>query len=224
MYRDWSVSKAVRYLIGLEKGYKSALDGGYANLSALAKLLKPTVDALIGRDVKHSTIVTSLKRLRARVPVRRLAIAQVIARSKLEAKTGLAKLTLKRNRASLGIARDLAVRARGFFQLLDGITSITLICSRERLEEVKKELPRQLIVGESESIAALIIVSPATIEKTHGVISHILEWLAYREINVEEVISCYKDTIILVATEDGGKAFDALNELISSCKRVVSKT
>jgi hypothetical protein len=223
LYRDWSVSRAVRYLIGLEKGYKSALDGGYANLSALAKLLKPTLDALLGQEVKHSTIVTALKRVRGRFHGRRLATAQVIARSKLEAKTGLAKIILKRNRTTLRIARDLAIRVRGFFQLLDGITSITLICSQEKLEEIRSEFPRSLIIGESGSIAALVIVSPSIIEKTHGVVSHILEWLAHREINVEEVISCYKDTIIFVATEDGGKAFDAINELIMNCRRIVSR-
>ncbi|MCS7146242.1 MAG: hypothetical protein RMJ28_02025 [Nitrososphaerota archaeon] len=208
----------------MEKGYKSAIDGGYANLSALAKLIKPTIDALLGQDVKLSTIVTALKRMRERPLEKRLATARVIAKSKLEAKTGLAKIILKRNKASLRIARDLAVGPRGFFQLLDGITSITLICSQERLEEVKREFPRSLFISEKGSIAALIIVSPAIIEKTHGVVSYMLEWLALKEVNVEEVVSCYKDTIILVATEDGGKAFDALNELIMSCRRIVSKS
>ncbi|MEM0445149.1 MAG: hypothetical protein QXO86_01890 [Nitrososphaerota archaeon] len=222
MYRHWSVSRAVKYLVGLEKSYKSAIDGGYANLSALAKILKPTITSLLGQEVNVSTIVTALKRMRGQSPPRRLAIAEVIARSELEVKTGLSKMILKRNRASLRVARDLAIEVKGFYQLLDGISSITLICSSERLETVKSRFPRPLIISETHSIAALIIVSPSTIEQTHGVVSHFLEWLASREINVEEVISCYRDTIILVATKDGGRAFDALNELIQSCKRVVS--
>lgn len=223
LYRNWSVSRAVRYLVSLEKSYKSALDNGYANLSALAGILKPTVDSLLGQNVKSSTIVTALKRMRGPAHTHRLATARVLAKSKLEAKTGLAKIILRRNRASLRIARDLALEIKGFYQLLDGITSITIICDSERLEEVERHFPRSLIVSETPSIAALIIVSPSAIARTYGVVSYMLEWLASKEINVEEVISCHKDTMILVATEDGGRAFDALNDLIQSCRKIVAK-
>ncbi|MEM4303559.1 MAG: hypothetical protein QW470_05535 [Candidatus Caldarchaeum sp.] len=222
MYRYWSVSRAVRYLISLEKSYKSAIDSGYANLTALARLLKPSVSALLDQDVKVSTIVTALKRMRDHIQLRRLEAAQVIARSKLVARTGVAKIILKRNRTSLRIARDLALEAKGFYQILDGISSITLICSSDQLKEVRKRFPRPLIISETSSIVALIIVSPPAIERTYGVVSHLLEWLASREINVEEVISCYKDTIILVATEYGGLAFDTLNELIQTCRKIVA--
>jgi len=222
LYRGWSVSRAVRYIIGIEKSYLHALDSGYANLTALANLIKPTVESILGHGVKHSTIVTALKRMRGGGRGATLAAARVIAGSRLRARTGLAKLTVRRSRSSSRIARDLAIRSRGFFQLLDGVSTITLIFDRGRLERVRNEFPPRMILRESSDIAALIIVSPSIIEETHGVVSHMLEWLAMREINVEEVVSCHKDTIILVSTKDGGRAFDALNELISTCRRIVA--
>lgn len=117
----------------------------------------------------------------------------------------------------------MALKVRGFYQLLDGITSVTIICNLDLVRDIISEIPRPLIINKTTNIAALIIISPAAIERTYGVVSHMLEWLAHKEINVEEVVSCYKDTIILVATEDGGKAFDALNELILICRRIISK-
>jgi acetolactate synthase small subunit len=45
-----------------------------------------------------------------------------------------------------------------------------------------------------------------------------------RGINVEEVLSCHTDTTIVVAVEDGGRAFDALSQLINNCRRLAESS
>ncbi|PSN93878.1 hypothetical protein B9Q09_05085, partial [Candidatus Marsarchaeota G2 archaeon ECH_B_SAG-C16] len=39
--------------------------------------------------------------------------------------------------------------------------------------------------------------------------------LSRRGINIDNTVSCYTDTVIVVKMQDAGRAFEALNELIT---------
>jgi aspartokinase len=223
MYQGWSVSKAVRHLVSFNKGYRQALEEGYANISALSRLIKPSVESMLGREVTIDSIITSLKRMRAVAKPPSFQAVKVLARSRLEVRTGIAKVTVKKNSQTKRIARDLATSSLGFFQLLDGVTSITLIVDLKNYEEVRQAFLPAFRISENTSMAALLVISPPKIAETPGVLSLILEHLARHEINVEEVVSCHTDTIILVRGVDGGRGFDVIHNLIALSKRLVQQ-
>jgi hypothetical protein len=224
MYQGWSVSRAIRHLLSFNKSYRQALDEGYANISSLSRLLKPSIENMLEREVSLDSVITALKRARKRAGGPSLAIAKVLAKSRLEVRTGVAKLTVKKTKRSQIVARDLALRSRGFFQLLDGITSITLIVDRKGYKEIKHAFPPTLRLADKEGVAALIVISPPSIEKTPGVLSIMLEQLARYGINVEEIASCHTDTIILLEGEDGGRGFDIIHSLIQISKGIVAQS
>ncbi len=217
------MSKAVRHLVSFNKGYKQALEEGYANISALSRLIKPSVENMLGRSVTLDSVMNSLKRMRTVAKPPSFPAAMVLAKSRLEVKTGVAKITVKKNSHTKRIARDLAISKTGFFQLLDGVTSITLIVDLRNCRAVRQAFPASYRLAENTSMAALMVISPPAIAGTPGVLSLILEHLARREINVDEIVSCHTDTIILVRGEDGGKGFDALHHLITISKRMAQR-
>ena len=65
----------------------------------------------------------------------------------------------------------------------------------------------------------LLLIAQNKIIKTPGCAIAFYNQLARRHINIEDTVSCYTDTIILVKMTDVGKAFNALTELISSSRK-----
>jgi aspartokinase len=75
-----------------------------------------------------------------------------------------------------------------------------------------------------EDLAAIMVHSPEEIIKTPGCAIALYSQLAYRHINIEDTISCYTDTIVLVKMSDVGKAFNALTDLISNSRKIPKKS
>ena len=74
------------------------------------------------------------------------------------------------------------------------------------------------ILETEADLAAIIIHSPEQIIKTPGCVFSFYNQLARLYINIEDTVSCYTDTIVLVRMKDAGRAFNVLTELIYSAR------
>lgn len=223
--QNWSISSVVKAVAELDPSIIDGLSRRYVNFSALARLLKPIVESVLKRTVKTDAIVSSLKRLKVKQSTLVFPVVKVIASSRLNVRSDLAKLSVKRTLKTRYIIKEATYRyRRTFLQVLEGISSITLIYDEKIHHKFKKLFPKQYIIGESTGLVALLIVSPHEITTTPGPLALILNQLTDKKINVEEIISCNTDTLIVVRAEDGGRAFDAIRELIHRCRSVLNPT
>jgi hypothetical protein len=101
--------------------------------------------------------------------------------------------------------------------------SITLVFDDILLNEFKAMFTLYDILEIEDDLAAIIINSPEEIIKTPGCAIAFYNQLARRHINIEDIISCYTDTIVLVRISDVAKAFNALTELISNSRKLLNK-
>ena len=224
MYENRSIAQVVRYLIDVDVPLQDSLQRGYANLSAMARLLKPTVEKLVGDEVSLDTIITTLKRLRGTYNMITPNVAYIIAKSTVNVRTDVARLSLKRSTKLLKASRSIVSRyQKGFVQVLEGLSTITLVYDSSLHEKIVSKFPSKDIIYESANMAAIIVKSPKEISSTPGCIATILQQVSRRGINIDEVISCYTDTIIVIKPSDVGRAFESLTELITFCREMVSK-
>ncbi len=196
------------------------LRGGLANASAVARYLRPRVELLMGGPVSGEAVLAALKRMKGSegedVGQR---VASVLAASRIDLKTDLGKMVIRRSPQAADAVGELAARHRRvFLQILQGISSYTVVYESRIREKVARIVPPGSLIEEASGLAALIVISPPEISSTPGVVSAILQRLASRGVNVEEVVSCHRDTIVVVRSEEGGRAFDAVQELITECR------
>ncbi len=224
MYQNRSIAQVVKHLIDVDVSLQDSLQRGYANLSAVARFLRPTVEKLVGNKVSLDTIVTTLKRLRGTYNTIRFNIAHIIAKSTVNVRTDVARLSLKRSAKLLKALRHLISRyQKGFVQVLEGLSTITLVYDSSLHEKIVSKFISKDIIYKSANMAAIIVKSPKEISSTPGCIATILQQISRRGINIDEVISCYTDTIIVINPSDVGRAFESLTELIMFCREVISK-
>jgi len=214
-----SISRIVQYLIENDLPIQDALARGYGNYSAIARILKPKVEEIYGGKVDIAGIITAVKRAKATyIPEREYC--RIVAESKITLRTDLAKISVEKTRRNLEKARLISADfPEAFFQVLEGISTLTLITDEGIFENIRLVFRKDEILSEKHNLAALIMQSPKEIVDTPGCIVAFYNPISRAHINIEETASCYTETIITLKMEDAAKAFSILSDLIFRMRR-----
>ncbi len=205
-------------MVDKDLSFQDALQRNYCNLSAMARLIKPKVDMIVKDDVNISSIITALKRLRDAYALPTSDVEEIVANSRIILKTDVAKISLLKSKTTIEkVSKPLAEHYDSFISVTQGINSITMIFDQVILEKMKA-LFIEDILEVQDNLAAIIVQSPEAIIKTPACALVFYNQLGRRHINIEDTISCYTDTIMLVDMNDVAKAFNTLSELIRNAR------
>ena len=219
-----SITEAVRETISSDLSFQDSLQRDYCNISALARILKPQIDHMLGRDTSIESIITALKRSKHDYNVQQKPIASILAASTITVKTDVAKVSAKKSKKTIEKVAKAMIQSTGnFISISESIMSITLVFDDLLLQDVKGMFAYDDILEIENNLAAIIVHSPEEIIKTPGCAIAFYNQLARRHINIEDTVSCYTDTIVLVKMEQVGKAFNALTDLISNSRKMAKK-
>ncbi|MDG6964134.1 MAG: hypothetical protein JRN27_05580 [Nitrososphaerota archaeon] len=218
-----SVTRAVKEEVDSDLSIQDAMARGYVNLSALARVLVPKVAARTGKKAKGVSevgVATALKRLRRSYSVPSPGVGKVIAESVVNVRTHVSRLSVERTRRTLQtVTALLSGNQEDFIQVSESQSYITLIFDQKLHPRVRRSLAAAEVLDEGEGEAAITVHSPEAIVTTPGCISAFYNQLFRRRINVEDTVSCYTDTIMLVEMKDASRAFEALTELVGEEQR-----
>ena len=219
-----SITEAVRETISNDLSFQDSLQRDYCNISALARIIRPQIDHMLGRDTSIESIITALKRSKHDYNVQQKPIAAILAASTITVNTDVAKVSAKKSKKTIEkVAKAMTQSTGNFISISESIMSITLVFDDLLLQDVKGMFTHDDILEIENSLAAIIVHSPEDIIKTPGCAIAFYNQLARRHINIEDTVSCYTDTIVLVKMEQVGKAFNALTDLISNSRKMAKK-
>ena len=226
--RTVSVTRAVKDEVGSDLSIQDAIARDYVNVSALARMLVPKVAARTGRRAKEVSevgVATALKRMMATYPASSPKVSRVIARSAVSVKTHVSTLSVEKTKRTVQtVSTLLSTYPNDFIQVSESLSSITLIFDQRLYSRVKRSLGGAEVLEEGEEGAAITVHSPEEITATPGCISAFYNQLSRRKVNVEDTVSCYTDTIMVVDMKDASRAFEALIELVGEEQRKLGES
>ncbi|NIR87346.1 hypothetical protein GWO13_07175 [Candidatus Bathyarchaeota archaeon] len=218
-----SISRTVQNLIDKDISLQDALQRDYANYSAIARMLKPKVEETLGRKVKLESLITSVKRAKTIYRPRWENVTRIVAESVINLRTDVAKISVEKTRRNLEIIRKALTNFLGeFFQVLEGMSAATLIFDQKLFEDICPMFRKGDILDERQNLAAIVVQSPPDIIDVPGCVTAFYNPVSRIQINMEETMSCFTDTILVLRMEDVGKAFAALTDLIEEARKAVS--
>jgi aspartokinase len=224
LVNEKSITNAVKEVVNNDLSFQDSLQRDYCNISALARIIKPQIDQMLGRNTSVESIVTALKRSRRDYDVPERPIAAILAGSTVSVKTDVAKLSAAKSKRNIEkIAKSLTQNVDNYISVSESIMSITLIFDDALLDDVRAMFGQHDILEVEDDLAAIIVHSPEEIIKTPGCAIAFYNQLARRHINIEDTVSVYTDTIMLVRMDQVGKAFNALTDLISGSRKLPKK-
>jgi Icc-related predicted phosphoesterase len=215
-----SISKTVQNLIDDDLSLQDALQRDYANYSAIARMLIPKIKEAVDSKVNIESIITAVKRAKINYTILQGKITKVVAGSRLNIRTDMAKVSVEKNKENLEkIRKTLATFSDEFLQVIEGNSVVTLISDLSSFNKISSLFTKKDVIDKNHNLATVIIRSPDDITSTPGCVQAFYNAVSRRHINIEETMSCYTETIIVLAMEDVSKAFTALTDLISEARR-----
>ncbi len=215
-----SISKTVQNLIDEDLSLQDAMQRDYANYSAIARMLMSKIKETAGNEVNIESVITAVKRAKVNYTVLQGKITKVVAGSGLNIRTDMAKVSVEKTKENLEKVRKmLATFSADFLQVLEGNSVITLISDLNSFNNISSIFAKKDVIDQKKNLATIIIRSPDEITSTPGCVQAFYNAVSRRHINIEETMSCYTETIIVLAMEDVSKAFAALTDIISEARK-----
>jgi len=215
-----SISKTVQTLIDEDLSLQDALQRDYGNYSAIARMLMPKVKEAVNSDVNLESVITSVKRAKANYTILQGKITRVVAGSVLNIRTDMAKVSVEKTKKNLEkIRKSLATFSGEFLQVIEGNSVVTLISDLNSFNKISSIFTKNAVIDQKQNLATVIIRSPDEIIDTPGCVQAFYNAVSRRHINIEETMSCYTETIIVLAMENVSKAFAALTDLITEARK-----
>lgn len=198
-----NITKAVEEYVDFSPSIKDCLKEQVINYSDLSrKIIKET-------SLKQSdfdAILVALRRYTKKInalPSFEKRIQKVLSQSKLTITNRVGVIVLEKHIYSddlLALEKKIK-KARDVFYAIEGSGVITIITSEYYLEEIRKTF-RANMIKDWNHLALIVISSPEDIEEIPGVYAHLASLLSQKGINVYETMSCWSETLFVVAEKD----------------------
>lgn len=188
---------------------------GLINLSELARFLRPLLEARTKKPVGHSATVMALSRLYKESKSLSEKIKPLSFKiQNLTIHAELVVMSVQKNDRINKAIHALTARLHkldSYLTVTEGITEITMICSKAHIKEAKEALSGATI-RTIKDVASLSIKFPPQYTETPGFLAQILQVLSFQEINVIELASTSTELMVYLDVKDVNLASRTLYE------------
>ncbi len=198
---------------------REAIAEDLINISALARKIKPEIEASMKKPVKDGALIMAIKRMAPgsyskitdNIPKMMQEIGDFVVRS------GLDNFTL--NNAD-GVKKKQALffekakgSMNGFYTVCNGVTETTFVMNSTLTPLFKEVFKGESIISNNENLASVTIKLPQMNSDVSGFYYYILKHLAWEGINLVEVVSTSNEFSLVVSMDDIDTTFSVLMRL-----------
>jgi hypothetical protein len=214
-----TISSVVEQYIKSKPFLLSSLSQGIINLTSLARIMMPELEAHLGKDVKQGAVVMSLKRLSEELDFKinyKISkvlknIGEITVRSSLTDFTYVISDTLLDNQAKL--ISEINKQQDIFYTSSRGVNETNIVTSTSVEPLVESIFKNEKLTHKIENLSSITVKLPQENISTPGVYYYIFQRLAWEGIIIHEVISTTNEFTIIVSDEQIDVAFKVIKDL-----------
>ncbi len=214
-----SLSKLIEEVIDDTPFVRESLSEGLINTSALARKIRPELEAIAKKPIKESTIVMAISRLPlSKQDSIKNKIKNIVGEiGDFVVRSNLTKYNYKNYK---GISANQAMFLKkiesindSFYTVSRGINETTLIVNAQLSGMLEENMEKDHLLSQTKNLSAITLKLPTANVQTEGIYYFILKKLAWKSISLEEVISTTNEFTIVVQSSVVSKAFEVLANL-----------
>ena len=214
-----TISSVVEQYIKSKPFLLSSLSQGIINLTSLARIMMPELEAHLGKDVKQGAVVMSLKRLSEELDFKinyKISkvlknIGEITVRSSLTDFTYVISDTLLDNQAKL--ISEINKQQDIFYTSSRGVNETNIVTSTSIEPIVEAIFKNEKLTHKIENLSSITVKLPQENISTPGVYYYIFQRLAWEGVIIHEVISTKNEFTIIVSDEQIDIAFKVIKDL-----------
>ena len=214
-----TISSVVEQYIKSKPFLLSSLSQGIINLTSLARIMMPELEAHLGKDVKQGAVVMSLKRLSEELDFKinyKISkvlknIGEITVRSSLTDFTYVISDSLLDNQAKL--ISEINKQQDIFYTSSRGVNETNIVTSTSIEQMVEAIFKNEKLTHKIENLSSITVKLPQENISTPGVYYYIFQRLAWEGVIIHEVISTTNEFTIIVSDEQIDIAFKVIKDL-----------
>lgn len=214
-----TISSVVEQYIKSKPFLLSSLSQGIINLTSLARIMMPELEAHLGKDVKQGAVVMSLKRLSEELDFKinyKISkvlknIGEITVRSSLTDFTFISSDSLLDNQAKL--ISEINKQQDIFYTSSRGVNETNIVTSTSIEPIVEAIFKNEKLTHKIENLSSITVKLPQENISTPGVYYYIFQRLAWEGIIIHEVISTTNEFTIIVSDDQIDVAFKVIKDL-----------
>ncbi len=220
------VTEAVNRLISESPFLEEAINENLINISSLSRKLKPEIEKILKRKVRTGAITMAINR---RSPGSYLKISKGITSvlknmGDITVRSGLSSYCYE-NSPSLVLCQrklidEIGYRKNIFFTFSQGVYETTIVAGNLPAGTIKRVFAGQKKLAFKKNLGSVTIQLPGENTRISGIYYFMLKNLAWKGINIVEIISATNEISIIVHESDVNRTF----EIILEMKRPVTKS
>ena len=214
-----TISSVVEQYIKSKPFLLSSLSQGIINLTSLARIMMPELEAHLCKDVKQGAVVMSLKRLSEELDFKinyKISkvlknIGEITVRSSLTDFTYVISDTLLDNQAKL--ISEINKQQDIFYTSSRGVNETNIVISASVELLIESIFKNEKLTHKIENLSSITVKLPQENISTPGVYYYIFQRLAWEGIIIHEVISTTNEFTIIVSDDQIDVAFKVIKDL-----------
>jgi hypothetical protein len=219
IYNMQSISDAIKKKVLHSPFLEAGLASGIINLSALARQIKPEIESQLIKNASEGALIMALKRLADKLHDDKL-LNQDLSRffGDITIRSNISEFTFQKSKTivarQIKLLQEMEHRPDAFITFTSGVLEITILVSGDMKEKVEKIFRDEIMVSSYEQLSAVILRLADDTVITPGIYYLILKQLAWENINLVEVVSTYREFIMIIQNNQVDRAFSILKALI----------
>jgi hypothetical protein len=212
-----TITEQTKLIIKDSSYLEEGLALGIINLSALARRIKPQIEAQSLKKTSLGAVVMALQRTGKGLK-KKSEQRKIILPNDLTVRSNLGELTYQNSNNFRQVHPKILKLAENkkdvFFNVTQGVFETSIIASLPLLEDIKQLLKNEKLLIGLSNLSSITLRFPNESLYVPGVYYFILKNLAWEGVNVVEVISIHCELSIIVDQSKMDKAFSVIKNLI----------
>ncbi len=213
-----SVSKIVKEIVRDQPYLLEAINRGIIHFGNLSAELRPKIEEILQKKVTDSSIIMALRRYANEVQEQYEKEGNRRLYCEITMKTNICDFNVVKSPSLLQLIpsfyNQVDLNRGDFLNVTVSNHEISIVVSRKHFDAIKKKLKGEEILEAKSDLVALTIVFDGDFFNTPGITYQILQSLAWKNINILEIISTMTELTLVINKEDSIKSYEVLHELI----------
>jgi hypothetical protein len=215
-----TVSEEVQRIVNSSPYLADGLYRGILNLSALAREIRPQIEATLLKEVSQGAIVMALKRLADSLDQTPGAGESLLHEARdLMVRSNLSELTYLRSETTITNQKRLLDQIQSssdsFVTFSQGVYETTIVVSSRLKDKVETIFQAERQISQLNDLSAIVIKLPAEAVAVPGIHYPILKQLAWKGVSVIQLVSTFTELTIILDRQKVDLAFSVLLSLLS---------
>lgn len=211
-----SITSIVQHLIKEFPYIEEALKRNLINHSSLARDLKDDIEAILGKEVNTSAIIMAIKRTAKNMDVSTENLEHNVLNKlgDISIRSGLCSLTYKKHEALDNLVAFIHRQdsSQQYYSYSMDKDEMTVITSNELAKDIAEKFS-ELRPTHTSNLGAVTISLPDDNTDTKGIYYILFKKLAWKGINIREIVSTSNYLTIVVTDDELNKVYDGIHSL-----------